>query len=395
MDRTAVLRGSLLLAVAHAVTDSYTAFLAPLLPRLMAEFGLSVAAAATLSAALGLSSSLPQPWFGTRSDRGGRHRFIALGPLCGVAICLIGVAPSVGILSLLLVLGGLGSAAFHPSGAARAALGGGPAAVSSGRGFSVFSFAGAVGAAMGPVIAVGLVGRFGMDLLWVAMIPGVAIALLILRGGDEVPPPRGPGGDRRTRDLLAALRGPLGLLFGISAVTAFAQRLFQTLEPIAMSQAGHGEALGAAALSTYMAFQAVGTLLSGWLADRVDRRRLLIAVVAIDLPVHAFALLLPPSTPLWWGSIALAGAASMAVLPPIILLAQRLLAGGAGGSSGVVMGLAWAAGTLGLPLVGLVGNRIGAGPAALLALPALALGIWLALRPSLAESGPGHGGIPL
>jgi MFS transporter, FSR family, fosmidomycin resistance protein len=378
---------ALLLAVAHAVTDVYQSFLSPLLPRIMDRLDLTVAGAAGLATVLSLSSSLLQPMMGHLSDRHDPRVLLALGPLSGVFLSLIGVAPSVTLLVVLLVLGGVGSAAFHPSGALAAARP--EAGPGSGLRLSVFSFGGAVGFAVGPLLAVWLVSRGGPEGLRVAMIPGLLIAgVLLLR----LPRPTGRrGGGQGFWPVIRSLRGPLGIIFGISAIAAFAQRLFLTMEPILIAQAGGTEAQGALALSVYLAAQAMGTLVGGVLADRMHRGRLLFILTLLSLPLHALAFALPPGSTMGFVAIVGAGAVNMAVLPPIILVAQGLLPGGAGASSGVVMGLAWAAGSLGIPLAGALANGVGVRSAALMCMPVLLLGCLLTLHPTLRHRSPRRG----
>ena len=134
-----VLTITILVALAHAVNDMYAVFLAPLLPRLMTKLDLTIALAAALAMTLSLAASLLQPLMGYLADRLGRRFFVAAGPLLsGLFLSLIGWAPSFGVLVAILVLGGLGSAAFHPPGASYVAR------VGAGRGsgvrMSVFSF---------------------------------------------------------------------------------------------------------------------------------------------------------------------------------------------------------------------------------------------------------------
>ena len=102
----------------------------------------------------------------------------------------MGLAPGYVTLLLLLSVGGLGSAAFHPPGAslvARASEGRG-----SGVRMSLFSFGGALGFATGPIASVFLVQRVGLAGLWVAMIPGCIFGLALwfgVRGRTTVPQP--------------------------------------------------------------------------------------------------------------------------------------------------------------------------------------------------------------
>jgi FSR family fosmidomycin resistance protein-like MFS transporter len=373
---------SLLVAFAHGVNDSYAAFLAPLLPRIMDKLELGVALAAALAMILSIAASVLQPLAGFLADRYGRRIFVALGPLLsGLFLSLIGLAPTFGVLVLLLALGGLGSALFHPPGASMAAR------IAEGKGsgmrLSVFSFGGAMGFAIGPIVAVGIVARLGLGGLWIAMIPGVLLGLLLLRllppdrlRPDATPPPS-------PAKVLRHLRGPLGVIFGISALGAFVQRVFLTMEPIVAAQAGVAEATGALILSVYLAAQGAGTLTSGWLTDRVDRRHLLVVLTLLAFPAHFMAFWVTPGSSWTFMFATVAGFLNMALLPPIVVMAQEILPEGTGVSSGIVMGLAWALGSVGVLGSGVLGDIAGARTAALVSFPLILVGTLLALHPAL------------
>ena len=374
---------AIVVALAHGVNDAYASFVPPLLPRLMEDLGLTIAAAAALGAAFSIATALPQPFFGYFADRFGRRVF-AVGGVVGSAVfvSLIGFAPSFWILLAMLVLGGIGGAAFHPPGASYAVR------VGAGRGagarYSVFSFGGALGYAAGPLVAVGLVAWGGLRGLWVAMIPAVALAplfFLALPGGRaeaRAAPPAPP-----PSTVLRRLAGPLGIIFGISAAMAFVQRVFLTMEPIIVADSGGSETLGAAALSLYLGAQAFGTVAGGVLADRMDRRHLLFGLCALALPTHLLAVWMGP----WGGpglvAIGVAGFLGMATLPPIVVMAQEMLPRAPGASSGIVMGLAWTVGSVGVMGTGALADITGAHAATLWSMPAAGLAALLALHPAL------------
>lgn len=371
-----------LIVASHTTVDAYTAFLPPLLPRIMDNLGLSITLAATLSTVLSISTALPQPAFGYLADRFGRRAFLAAGPIVGgVFISLLGIAPSFFFLLLLLTVGGLGSAAFHPPGAslvARAGEGRG-----SGVRMSVFSFGGATGFALGPISAVAIVGWLGLAGLWVAMIPGVVLGIALWFGakgrtrvGPGTPPPP-------PMEVLRKLKGPLGLVFGISVVGSFAQKAVLTFIPIIAHRAGESETAGAVVLSIYLGAQGLGTLASGYLTDRLNRQHLLAAISVLAVPTHILAFTLAPASPAAIVMAVCAGFLNMALLPPIVVVAQEILPSGTAVSSGIVMGLAWAVGTLAIPVVGGFADAFGPVAATAWSMPLLLLGALFAMQPSL------------
>jgi len=376
-------RIAVVVAVAHALNDTYSAFVAPLLPRLMDRLGLSIALAATVAMSYSIAASLLQPLLGYAADRWGRRAFVVAGPLMsGVFVSLLGWAPSFWILILVLSLGGLGSAAFHPPGASYAVR------VSEGKGsglrYSIFSFGGSAGYALGPVIAVAIVQWRGLEGRWVAMIPIVVLTPLIYlslpsgRSERTAHLPPAPG------QVLRQLRGPLGLIFGVSALMAWAQRAFLTLEPIIVDARGGSETLGAVALTAYLAGQTAGTLTGGILSDRVDRRRLLVGLCGLAFPAHLAAVALAPGTLPALTAAAVAGFLGMATLPPIVVMAQEMVPRGAAVGSGVVMGLAWATGSFGVLLTGVIADRVGPQAAAMATMPVILVAMALAAHRGLA-----------
>lgn len=381
--RISAARITVIIALAHGINDAYAAFVHPLLPRIMDGMGISIAAAASLGVAFAIATALPQPFFGYAADRFGR-RALAVGGVVvsGVFVSLMGFASSYWVLMLLLVVGGLGGAAFHPPGASYAVR------LTAGKGgggrYSIFSFGGAVGYSAGPLVAVGLVAWGGMERLWVAMIPALLLAPLFFFGlpsgrlevqnAAPAPPPS---------HVVRQLAGPLGIIFGISAVMTFVQRAFLTMEPIIVAEVGGSEALGAAALSVYLGAQAFGTLAGGLLADRMDRARLLFLLCAFALPAHLAAVWLGPWTGLGFAAIAVAGLLGMATLPPIVVMAQEMLPRAPGASSGIVMGLAWTVGSIGVMGTGVVADVTSPQTAALLSMPVAGIAALLALHPGL------------
>ena len=107
------------LASAHFVSDAYSNLYAPLLPALIPRLGLSLAAAGMMAMLFQLAASLSQVGFGHLADRWRPRVLLMAGPLASVTVLsLIGTAGTPAMLAAILVVGGLGGAAFHPSAAA-------------------------------------------------------------------------------------------------------------------------------------------------------------------------------------------------------------------------------------------------------------------------------------
>lgn len=171
-------------AVLHGLNDGYGGFLSALMPILIERWGLSLALAGALSSLRMVAASFAQPLAGHLADRWGYKAFLLLGPgvTCTV-MALLFHFPGYLALGGALFLAGLGTAAFHPAGAALAGSVGGA------RGYvmSVFLAGGTVGAALGPLFIAWFADRWGISYMPWLLVPagGVLVAGLVV-----VPPGR-------------------------------------------------------------------------------------------------------------------------------------------------------------------------------------------------------------
>jgi MFS family permease len=184
---------------------------------------------------------------------------------------------------------------------------------------------------------------------------------------------------------MRGLAGPLGIIFGISAAVTWAQRTFLTMAPIMVDQAGGSETVGAVALTAYLVAQMAGTVTGGYLADRVERRILLVALCGLAFPAHLLAVGLAPASAGALTAAAAAGFFGMATLPAIVVMAQEMIPRGAAVGSGIVMGLAWATGSVGVLATGALADVVGPRAASLATMPVLLGGVLLAAQPALRE----------
>ena len=103
----------LLITFSHLLNDTYAAFVAPLLPLLIAKFGLSYFLAGVLAAGIRIPALL-NPFIGIFADKVPLRYFIILTPaITGVMLSLLGVAPSYPVLVFLTLVAGLSSTCYH------------------------------------------------------------------------------------------------------------------------------------------------------------------------------------------------------------------------------------------------------------------------------------------
>ena len=349
-----------LLSTAHLVLDSYSSFLFQLLPILTINLHLSPTGAAWLSPALMVSSSLMQPVYGMISDRYLRRSMAVHGPLiAAIVFSLLGLATDLPTLFLLVILGGAGVGAFHPQGAAMVsrAVATGGLERRQGLVMSIFSSAGTVGYALGPLLIAAAVAICGLERSWVTIVPGVIIWLVMWRYCPPLELNRAHHDQPQLGPALRRVLLPLTLLYFAVVFLSAVSVSIQTFLPFQLQSSGLSDAERSLVLAGFIFFGGVGGFFGGSLADRFGARRVTIIAMLLAPPLLILALLLPG----WQGYLLLMAGGTMLNLPiPIsVVMAHRLVGFGASTVSALMMGFAWGAGALLAPLAGELSRSIG------------------------------------
>jgi len=262
------------IAGAHAVHDTSTAFLAPLLPRLIDRFSLSNTRAGLLATFLQLPGLL-QPVIGHLADHSTIRWIVILAPgLTTTAMSVLGWAPTYAVLAVLLFAAGVSVAAFHAVA---------PVAVGQlsgnrlGKGMGFWMVGGELGRMIGPLVVVGVLSVLTLKgLAWLTILGWLASAVVYaeLR---RVPLSTGGAGAPPWRPALRAMRGVMGVLTAIIATRALASTAVVVYLPVFLTGEGSSELAAGASLSALEAAGIAGALVGGWLSDRLGRHPLLYA----------------------------------------------------------------------------------------------------------------------
>ena len=151
---------SLFAAAGHLGIELVSNFLPIVYPVLVAEAGFSFAQVGTVTLVATLGMTLPQPLLGLVVKRFAAGRLVVVAVVwCGLFYGAVGLVPRFWPLLVVVALGGLGSALFHPAGSVAASV-----AHSRRRGasMSVFSVGGNVGAALSPLLMAAVIGWQGL-----------------------------------------------------------------------------------------------------------------------------------------------------------------------------------------------------------------------------------------
>ena len=338
----------------HLTVDSYVGVLPVLYPLLIGRFHLSLATVGLVSLAYSGFAAISQPVFGVLVDRYGTRMTGAA--LCWTALtfALVGFVPSFPWLLLLACASGLGSGAFHPSGAldVRALL---PERRRS-SGMSIYVTAGTVGVAVGPLVGILVFQLLGIRGTGLLVIPGIASGAYLLW--------RMRVGEAATRAAMRVTGGSRALPLGALAVVillmmsrSWTVSVFQAFTPTWYQKLGYGPGFYGPLATTLVLASAVGAVGCGTLADRYGRRAVILATLVLSLPAILLFCLFPG--PLGFVSAILLGISAASTAPLMLLLAQQLMTSRAGLASGLVMGLGFVTGAIGIPINGALADAVG------------------------------------
>jgi FSR family fosmidomycin resistance protein-like MFS transporter len=379
MDRRSVS----VLAAGHLCIDLCQGAVPALLPFLITQRHLSYAAAASLVLATSLASSVIQPVFGSLADRFAAPWFMPAGLLiAGVGLSGAGLATNFWLLVLSMIVSGIGVALFHPEAARWMNLVAGQKRATA---MSIFSVGGNLGFAIGPLLTTTLLLAFGLPGAALLLVPLIVISLVLI-----LTFPRFLSYHRRAvkRDQQAVSsekndwRAFLLLTVAIicRSIVFYGVNTFLPLYWIAVLH--QSKSAGSLALTILLGVGAVGTLLSGRLADRYGRRIvILVGFVALAPLILAFVTLGTLNVLLSLALLVPIGLALFAPASVMVVMGQEYLPASIGTASGVTLGLAVSVGGITTPFFGHIADLYGvhASLVGLIFVPLVAVGVTLAL----------------
>ena len=255
---------------------------------------------------------------------------------------------------LLIVLGGFGTASFHPQSVSMA---GDVSGSRRGYGVSLFIVGGTAGLAASPFVVPRIVERFGLEsLVWLA-VPTVIAVLAMAR----VIPIRNE--DRkitRLADVGASFRPnlwPMVNLTVVGIIRTISGVGFATFFVLLLKDRGLTLQQGGDLLFVFQGGAVIGGFVGGWLSDRLGRSRVIWTTILLSTP-FLFASLYDtgPLLPVW---LFLAGFMNMASNSVSVAMAQELVPDSAGTASSFPMGFSWGAAGGALIVFGGIADRVG------------------------------------
>ena len=337
------------------VHDSFSAFIAPLLPLLIDKLGLSLLLAGSLSVFALMPSPLLSPLIGYVADRFTIRYLVIFAPAATATLAtLIGFMPSYSLAALLLFAMGLSVMSFHAPAPAMVAH---IAGKSVGRGLSFFMAGGELGRTLAPLLVGFGVAQWGFEGLWRLMFFGWLASLILFIRLRDVSAKRDrqmsiakPLPSRIVR-VFAPLLGVMILRnLPVSSLTIF-------MVVYLVSVRGYGLLLATSALAIYGLAGVAGALAGGTLSDRFGRRK----TVALAATCSAVFMLLFVHTdgPLLLPILLGLGASSYSVTPVFQALVQDQLPDNRATASGIFFLYEYGVRAFNIMIVGVLGDALG------------------------------------
>lgn len=335
---------------AHFLNDGAANFLPGVLPVILVTMGVSVSLAGALMAAL-LAGQALQPATGWLVDRIGGRALITVG-LFGSSLggVLIGLSPTLWMLIPSLALIGVCNACFHPPAMASARLLGG---TRQGRALSILLVGGEIGRGLWPLLASAVVSLLGLKWVGLLCLPGIVSAALLWRWTPELPRRNAHSQPIIWRNHVR----PLSLLISTASLRSVMIIATSTFLPILWHQRGSSLMAGASVITTILLVGIIGNLAGGHLADRFGSRTVVLAGLALAVPM--LALILVASGVLLWLALGLFGIAVFATLPVTTLIGLDSLPENRALGAGFAMGFGNALAALGVAALGPVAAHYG------------------------------------
>lgn len=372
----------ILLSFGHLVTDLTAGALPVLLPVIQSSFNLSYSAAGVIPLLFNISSSVIQPLLGYRSDRVKSRWLLPLGCfLSMLGLALINIAPNYWFLLAVVLLSGLGSAAFHPEASKVSRLASGYRLTT---GMSLFIVGGALGAALGSIITAWLLLHFDHQVGVYFMLPGLLMVILFWVFKNKLPeeprllspvigiptlnlqttnsnlkatPISVPVVEKNAR--VAKYLFPLTILILLIITRSWVKAgLIHFMPLYLVNHAGYSTAYAGSLIASFMLAGVAGILFGGPLADRFGRKTTLVVSTALLIPLM---LILKFST----GITALIlffilGMVLLSTMATTIVIGQELMPHRVGVASGLMTGFAVGMGGLGALILGIIADNFGA-----------------------------------
>lgn len=358
------------IAAGHAIHDTYTGFLPPLLPHLMTSLALNNTQAGLLSTFLQFPSIF-QPVIGVLGDRVSLRWIVIIAPaLTAILMSMLGWSNSYLLLAVILLAAGLSSAAFH---ATAPVLAGALSGQEVGKGMGFWMVGGELGRALGPIIIVTTLHFMSLQAASWLMIPGILASFLLALRLRSAPETFQPQENPASWAVMKAILPLFIPLMGLIAARSLMLAALSTYLPTYLTQTGSAIWTAGAALTFVEIAGIAGAYAGGLASDRFGRSR----VLAITMLVSSIFLLLflQLNGGVKLMALIFSGFFALSIAPVIMAIVQETYPHQRSLANGVYMALSFLIRSAATILFGIVGDTVGLSWAFMLSAIVMMLGL--------------------
>lgn len=344
------------ISFAHLLHDTYTAFLAPMLPLLISKHGLSLSMAGLLDVIRKIPS-LFNPFIGLLADKVCVKYLVIFTPaISAISMSLLGLAPSYLILFILLFVAGISSTLFHvPSPVMIKHFSGDK----TGRGMSYYMFGGEMARTLGPLLITAGLSVWGLEGSYRVMPIGLLASIILYFKLKDVTSIH-QNNNKIVKGAGETIKELVPFFIFITGFQLFRAGMKSALTlylPTYLTAKGQSLWIAGISLSVLQFAGAAGTFAAGYISDRIGHRNTLF-IIAIASPFVMWSFM-NSNEVLMMPLLILMGFLLFASGPVILALVQETDTGRPAFVNSIYMTVNFSISSLMVLIVGILGDNIG------------------------------------
>ncbi len=342
-------------ALSHLVHDTFSSFLAPMLPLLIKNLGLSMFQAGFLDFVRKIPS-LFNPFLGLLADRFSVKYFLIIAPaITSITMSLLGLTDSFWVLVLLVFVAGLSSSIFHV-----------PAPVivkkfsgnKLGMGLSWYQVGGELARTIGPLIIIGAISLWGLKGTWRLMIFGLlASGFLFVKIRNTKIETNAKKDNKKVKHTLKKYTPLFISITGIVLFRSAMKAALSTFLPVYITSKGQSLWFSGISLSVFQFAGTFGTLFLGSISDKISRKTILIFISAIN-PILMFLFIVSKGIFLF-PILLITGFVLLGSTPIILAMVQEFGSDNLAFVNGIYMTIGFVTSSIMVLFIGFLSDKIG------------------------------------
>jgi len=268
----------LTVSASHFFHDVYSAFFAPMVPLLIAKFGISLSMVSLLDVTRKLPSFF-NPFIGLMADKMCFRYMVILAPaVTAISMSLLGCSPTYGILVILLFISGLSSTLFHiPAPVLMKRFSGKKLAT----GMSFYMFGGELARTIGPLVITAALSFWGLEKTYRLMPVGVIASVVLYYKLKDIASPQKEAFAEKKQALRQDMRRLAPFFIFTTGFHLFQSGMKSALTlylPTYLSDKGESLWLAGISLALLQLSGTAGTIGAGYISDKISYKRTLFVI---------------------------------------------------------------------------------------------------------------------